>query len=260
MQGRLHRAALALANKGIPVFPCITRGKTPATAHGVLDATVDPSAVDRWWRTTDYNIGVATGAVSGVFVVDVDGADAEAELRKLEAANGALPSTVESITANGRHIWFKYSAAVSNSVSKVAPGIDVRGDNGYVLAPPSVHPSGKRYAWSVDTGDKIVAAPAWLIAKVVATADAAANGAAPPSEWHRLVVDGVAEGARNDTVARLTGHLLRRYVDAHVTLELVRAWNAVRCRPPLADKEVVAIVNSIAGKELKRRQEADHGR
>jgi hypothetical protein len=53
---------------------------------------------------------------------------------------------------------------------------------------------------------------------------------------------------------------LRRYVDAHVTLELVRAWNAVRCRPPLADKEVVAIVNSIAGKELKRRQEADHGR
>src|SRR5262249_32649862 len=151
------RAARALAVRGLHVFPCAARGKVPTTAHGVLDATVDPSVIERWWRTNpDYNVAVATGRVSNIFVVDIDGVDAEAELRKLEAKHGLLPATVESITANGRHIWFRYSAPVSNSVSKVAPGIDVRGDNGYVLAPPSVHPSGKRYAWSVDTGNKIV--------------------------------------------------------------------------------------------------------
>jgi hypothetical protein len=83
--------------------------------------------------------------------------------------------------------------------------------------------------------------------------------ATPPSEWRRLATDGVAEGTRNESLAKLTGHLLRRYVDPQVTLELIRAWNAVRCRPPLADEEIRQTVNSIAGKELKRRQEASRG-
>jgi hypothetical protein len=147
-------------------------------------------------------------------------------------------------------------AELRNSVGRLGPGLDIRATGGYALVPPSVHPSGRRYAWSVDSTNKIAEAPAWLLAKIVDTANG--SEATPPSEWRRLATDGVAEGARNDTVARLTGHLLRHYVDARVTLELVRTWNASRCRPPLADKEVVAIVNSIAGKELKRRQEASH--
>jgi len=171
-----------------------------------------------------------------------------------------LPATVETITANGRHLYFKYPAgtAICNSVGKIAAGVDCRGDNGYVLVPPSVHPSGKRYAWSVDSANKIADAPAWLVAKIVdAVADC--KGATPPSEWRQLATDGVAEGKRNDCLARLTGHLLRRHVDPWVALELIRTWNAARCRPPLADEEIQQIVNSIAGRELKRRQEAGHG-
>jgi hypothetical protein len=143
-------------------------------------------------------------------------------------------------------------------VGKIAPGIDIRADGGYVLAPPSVHPSGKQYAWSVDCASAIAEAPAWLLAKIV---DAVADdkGATLPSEWRQLATDGVGEGKRNDSIARLTGHLLRRYVNPWVALELVRTWNAARCRPPLADDEIQQIVNSIAGRELKRRQEAGHG-
>jgi hypothetical protein len=74
-----------------------------------------------------------------------------------------------------------------------------------------------------------------------------------------LFASGIAQGARNDTVTRLTGHLLRRYVDPWIALELIRSWNAARCRPPLADEEIQQIVNSIAGREIKRRQEAGHG-
>jgi hypothetical protein len=252
----LRRAALALASRGLQVFPCIPKGKTPATSHGLLDASCDPAVLERWWaQGPDNNVAVACGSASGIFIVDVDGPEAEAELRALETINGTLPATVEAITGKGRHIYFKMppDTDIRNSASKIAPGVDVRGTGGYVLAPPSVHPSGARYCWSVDSAKAIAEPPAWLLATI---ASAAAPCATPPSVWHELVTAGVAEGSRNDAVARLTGHLLRRYVDPQMTLELIRTWNAVRCRPPLGDEEVTSIVNSIAGKELRRRQEA----
>src|SRR5262245_48846060 len=146
--GRLRRAALALAARGMQTFPCIPRGKTPATSHGLLDATVDPAVIERWWAANhEYNVAIATGAPSGVFIVDVDGDGAEAALRALEIVNGTLPASVEVITNQGRHIYFKMppDTQIRNSASKIAPGVDVRATGGYVLAPPSVHPSGKRY-------------------------------------------------------------------------------------------------------------------
>jgi hypothetical protein len=260
--GRHLKAALALAARGMRIFPCTARGKTPATAHGVKDATSDPVRIESWWlRDPSYNLAIATGAVSGIFVVDVDGLDAEAALRALEAEHGALPVTVEVVTGAGRHIWLKHPAdtTIANSASKIAPGIDVRGDGGYALAPPSVHPSGRRYCWSVDCAKAVAEAPAWLLAKI-AVPNGGDGTATPPSEWLRLAESGVSEGTRNDAIARLTGHLLRRRVDPRVALELVRTWNSARCRPPLADTEVEQVVNSIAGKELKRRQEAGRGR
>jgi Bifunctional DNA primase/polymerase, N-terminal len=192
---RLHRAARALAAKGLFVFPCIERGKTPAVAHGLHDATADAAVIDGWWNgNASLNVAVATGRMSGIFVVDVDGDGAEAALRAFEVINGALPATVEVITGAGRHIWFRMpDTELRNSASKIAPGIDIRADGGYVLAPPSVHPSGRRYAWSVDSASTIAEAPAWLVAKAAACSNGAAT---PPGEWHRLVTAGVAEGAR----------------------------------------------------------------
>src|SRR5262249_31257963 len=130
---RLLRSALALAQRKAHVLPCSPGGKTPATAHGLKDATIDPAAMARWWAKGDYNIGIATGRVSGFFVVDVDGHDGEAALRSLERENGALPQTVEVITGGGgRHLYFSMpSTAIANSVGKIAPHIDVRGDGGY---------------------------------------------------------------------------------------------------------------------------------
>ena len=146
------RTAMALAQKGMAVFPCRPQDKRPATANGLKDATTDLDIIRQWWRQEpQFNLAIATGAISGIFVVDVDGLDAEVELRRLEAEHGGLPSTVEAITARGRHVYFRSpEIPVRNSASKIAPGIDVRGDGGYVLAPPSIHPSGRRYEWSVD--------------------------------------------------------------------------------------------------------------
>src|SRR5438128_378859 len=96
--GSLVGAALKLAERGLRVFPCRPKDKRPATAHGIKDATTDAGTITAWWRQADYNIGVATGAVSGIMVLDVDDVEAELQLRKLEAAHGVLPPTVEAIT------------------------------------------------------------------------------------------------------------------------------------------------------------------
>ena len=245
------QTARALAEKGLAIFPCLPRDKRPATKHGLKDATTDPIEIENWWHENpNCNIAIATGAVSGVFVIDLDGADAEAELRKLEAQHGDLPATVESITGRGKHLFFKCpEKPVRNSAGKIATGIDVRATGGYVIAPPSIHPSGKRYAWSVDSAATFAAAPEWLLSII---ADPENGTAAPASQWRALVCDGVVEGQRNSSAARLTGYLLRRFIDPIVTLELVQSWNAVHCSPPLQPDEIIAIVNSISGRELKR--------
>lgn len=254
----LLSTALALAEKNWRVFPCMPRDKVPATPHGCKDATAGSELIRQWWaQNPEFNLAVATGRPSGVFVIDIDGLDAEAELRKLEAEHGPLPATVESVTPRGRHLYFRMpDVLVRNSASQVAPGIDVRGDGGYALTPPSVHPSGRRYAWSADSADAIAAAPAWLIQKVTAPTNGA-SAATPPSVWRELVHDGVGEGARDCTVTRLAGYLMCRLVDPIVTLELLQAWNSARCSPPLPEASVARIVNSIAGRELARRSGRD---
>jgi hypothetical protein len=249
---------LTLARKGLHVFPCQPRDKRPATANGVKAATIDADTIRRWWQQDPrFNIGVATGKTSNIFVVDIDGIDAEAELRKLEAEHGPLPATVEAITARGRHVYFRMPTTdVRNSTGRIAAGVDVRGTGGFVICPPSIHPTGRRYEWSVDCANAIAEAPAWLLAKIApptGNGTASATTTTPSSEWRELI-KGVREGARDCSLTKLTGYLLRRHVDPFVTLELIRVFNAARCTPPLSDKDVEKIVASVAGMELKRRQ------
>ena len=114
--------------------------------------------------------------------------------------------------------------------------------------PPSVHPTGRRYCWSVDSASTFAAAPEWLLAMVAA---------APPQcllqNGGVSVKNEVEEGQRNVAAARLAGHLLRHSIDAHVVHELLQSWNAMHCRPPLSEAEVSRIIDSIAARELRRR-------
>jgi hypothetical protein len=247
------RVALQLAAKGICVFPCGVRSKTPSTPHGCRDATTDAAVIRGWWTANrEYNIGIATGARSNIFVLDIDGGSAETALKRLEDCHGELPASVEVITARGRHVYFKYpSTLVRNSAGKLGEGLDIRGDGGFVIAPPSLHPSGRRYCWSVDSAAAFAQAPPWLLDRIAEKKSG--NDTTPPFEWRALVCNGVTEGARNQSIAKLAGHFLRRYIDPVVTLEMMTVWNTVRCKPPLAEADVQTIVNSIAGREIKRR-------
>jgi hypothetical protein len=252
-ENEILRTALALAERGLHIFPCRPRDKRPATTNGLKDATVDLAVIARWWKSDpDLNVAIVTGKTSGVFVVDVDGIDAETELRKLEAEYGALPPTVEALTARGRHAYFSWpDRPVRNSASKIAPGIDTRGEGGFVLAPPSIHPTGRRYEWSVDSASAFAAAPDWLLDKI-AEPVSARPAALPPSAWRELVLEGLAEGTRDVNLTRLAGYFLRRRLDAILVLVILRSLNATHCHPPLPDDDIVRIVESIAARDLKR--------
>jgi Bifunctional DNA primase/polymerase, N-terminal/Primase C terminal 1 (PriCT-1) len=253
--GLLPRAALALAKKGLCVFPCRPQDKKPATTDGLKSATTDAGVIRGWWQQEPrLNVAIATGKVSNIFVVDVDSMDAEIGLHRLEAKLGRLPPTVETITARGRHLYFQYpEMPVRNSVGRVADGVDTRGDGGYVLAPPSIHPSGKTYHWSVDSHNAVAAAPGWLLERIAEPTTGNGLPTTPVSDWHTLVESVIPEGRRDCALAKMTGYLLRRYVDAIVVLKLMQSWNTTHCVPPLPEQDVHRIVNSICGKELKRR-------
>lgn len=254
-------AALGYSNRRRQVFPLKPRAKAPATPHGVKDATTDADQVRAWWtQMPNANIGCATGTRSGFWSLDIDGDDGEATLAALEAEHGPLPPTIELITGGGRQLFFRCGLFISNSVRKLGPGLDTRGDGGYTILPPSIHPSGRPYAWSVDGHPdefSLTDAPRWLLAKVQ---EDSSKQVRPTSRWRSMVRDGVSEGERNTSIASLTGHLLAKGVDPLVALELVQSWNATSCAPPLGADEVERTVNSIAARELDRRRRDPKGR
>jgi hypothetical protein len=211
--------------------------------NGLKGASRDVATVARWFGAKRVNIGIATGAVSGIIALDIDPRhEGDETLLALERKHSALPATWRFLTGGGgEHMLFRHPGRdVPNSAGALGPGIDVRGDGGYIVAPPSRHISGRSYAISVDHHP---------------------DKARKTVEWRTLCREGAAEGERNVTIARLSGLLLGRRIEPHVCLELVLIFNATRCRPPLPEEEVARTVASIARREYaglaKRR---DRGR
>ncbi|MDS4070220.1 MAG: bifunctional DNA primase/polymerase [Candidatus Competibacter sp.] len=184
-------AALAYVNRfGWPVFPvhgvvggkctcddprCSRPGKHPIarlSPRGLIDATLDPVKVTAWWRNAPYaNIGVPTGAVSGLAVLDVDCAKGGDDgLWLLQHEHEPLPPTVMALTGGGGyHYLFQHPGAgvkVKNSVRTLGEGLDVRGDGGYIIVAPSSHASGRRYEWELSRHPRdvpLAPIPDWLL-------------------------------------------------------------------------------------------------
>lgn len=270
----LGQAALHYATEyGWAVFPLGVRGKLPligrdAGGRGFLDATTDAEQIAAWWTAApNANVGIATGAASGFVVVDVDGPEGDVALRAY-----TLPPCPVSSTGKGRHLLFRRPAdGLRNSAKKLGPMLDVRADGGYIVAPPSVHPDGGVYTWTVapefcDPPElppavlaRLVGAPPAQPDLRLVTGEEASEQVRPdpfsppaPAPVASIAAAPIPEGARNQTLAQYAGRCLALGMSELETLAIVQGVNREQGRPPLDRAEVERIVASIAAAERRQ--------
>jgi hypothetical protein len=246
----VEQNALEYLRRGWSVIPIRPHDKRPAIRWMEYQhrlATEDE--IREWYRHwPNANVGIVTGAISGLVVLDVDPKhDGDASLEGLIREHGPLPHTIEAETGGGgRHLYFSHPGGMVRNKVGLASGIDLRGDGGCVVAPPSIHASGKVYSWLPGhEPHKTTPAPLpnWLLMVMTGSSQRLGH---PLEYWRQLVKEGVPEGERNNTIASFAGHLLWHGVDPDVVQELLLCWNRVRCRPPLSDEEVIRTVDSIS--------------
>lgn len=161
MSKEIMEAALNYAAMGWAVFP-VSKSKNPLTKNGCLDASKDPEVIKAWFtKYTGANVAIATGAISGgLTIIDIDFDDDECKdgyytFDKWMEANGCYIDSKSVITGRGgKHIYLTSTEPFGNKVGAMKD-IDIRGDGGYVVAPPSIHLNGREYFWE-DEDQEIV--------------------------------------------------------------------------------------------------------
>jgi len=251
----LLEAALAYGARGWAVHP--TQGKVPRLDDWTNVASSNEKIIRTWWKQWPAdNIGLVTGSRSGLVVLDVDvdpekAIDGEATLAGLVARYEPLPITAEARTGRGgRHLYFKHPGhLVKTQAGALGLGLDIRGDGGQVIAPPSLHPNGTTYAWIEGRSpDEVGQAdlPAWI------ESGSATEPTTPdhPSDsvLARLLNDPPQEGQRHDWLTRVAGSYASSTHDFSQYTAQVKVANA-STPSPLPDREVEGIVKGIWAKE-----------
>jgi uncharacterized protein YdaU (DUF1376 family) len=218
---------------------CTSPGKHPRYRNWPDRASSSMEGAQWWLTQTNFNIAVATGSGSGIFVIDEDGPEGELSLNELQAKYGALPATLTAKTGRGWHLYFRHPGGrVKSNAGMLGNKLDVRGDGGYVLVPPSMHISGVRYEW-VDAEAEISEAPAWLVARVCGEGPAQGRAKEP------VDTEVIGEGMRNDTLFRAACGMRGEGLEANeIQAELLTLNES--CNPPLELAEVKTIAINAA--------------
>jgi Bifunctional DNA primase/polymerase, N-terminal/AAA domain/Primase C terminal 1 (PriCT-1) len=228
-------------SKGLSVIPIEPKGKRPAIDSWSPYQKQIPSLkeVEMWWsENPEANIAIVTGKVSGIAVVDLD-----SEKATVFAKGNRFPVTPTVKTGKGYHLYYAHREGVGNFQRRAdLPDIDLRGEGGYVVAPPSVHETGRRYEWvgGKDLDDLPLAAlPEIVLAKNT-------GDKIPLAELYQ----GVSEGQRNEALARIIGSMVSDGLSYQECLSFAHSWNKQNT-PPLPDREVVTTVLSIYNKHQR---------
>jgi hypothetical protein len=239
------RAAVDYALRDISVFPC--EGKIPLTPQGFKNATLDAKQIADWWTEhPDAQIGIPTGRVNNLVVLDIDGPEG-----MLWVEDKLLPQTREVETSPGRRqFWFRLldGKTAKCSAGVRAPQVDVRGEGGYVIAPPSTHhESGKPYRF-LNPQIKPAEAPEWLLepprrpansngahgAERIPFSSASSNGAGTK----------IPEGQRDNYLTSKAGTLFNAGLHGEALFRALWEINQSTCNPPKSDQDVRRIAAS----------------
>lgn len=216
------------------IIPLLERDKRPAIPWASFQqARATEEEALAWFQTGQSNLGIVTGSISDLTVLDCDSPDAIALAESL-----GLPPTWTVQTGKGRHYYFRYQAGSRNFQKRDdLPGIDLRSEGGYVVAPPSRHPNGSIYAWMVNTGE-LAELPAWVLAS---------------TPLHKtpfpLLYGAQLPGQRNQSLARLAGKWVKLGLDD--ALYIAQLWNAQHT-PPLPWREVARTIQSVWEAEQRK--------
>jgi hypothetical protein len=254
--------ALYLASIGIPVFPlhfvdeegtCSCgnpecrkgvpgnkAGKHPMTTHGLLDATTDSDKVRHFWDgEPDANLGIRTGAESGIVVVDIDPRhNGHITWQQLVAQHGQPPLTPMVTTGSGGwHLYYRHPGFHIGNRQNMAPGIDLRGDGGYVVGPASNHVDGEYlpqpHGYIPDI--PLAAMPQWLLALAMGNSPVPTSATAVPA-------DAIVHPNRHPTLLSMAGSMRNKGFSKPGIEAALRAENLARCSPPLEEKEISKLV------------------
>lgn len=239
-------AALDYLNKGCSVIPIGSATKKPLIAWEEFKTRLPTEREVREWYGKYPNVGVAiiTGKVSNLITFDVD------------PRNGGNPEpfkkyqTAESKTGGGgNHFFFKYPDFGVPTIPSILPGVDLKSDRAYVIAPPSIHPSGNPYVWEKHIFNNLPTLPQELTNLILEHKN-------KKSSFDISILDGVSEGSRNESATSLIGKLIRGHREEDwevVDWELLKLWNQYKNDPPLLERELYRSFKSICSKELQRR-------
>lgn len=266
-------AAVAYAQRGRRILPvhairadgscscgraaCSSPGKHPLTAHGLLDASVDPATIRRWYEAWPHaGVAIRTGRESGLLCLDLDrghtpGVDGVESLQKagLALAPGSL---LEETVHGGAHVYFAYPETALGPLKNFsAPlygdrrlrGVDGRGDGGYVVCAPT-----PGYTWAGESlAEKTPADPPSWVLDLFAGARPGSRFTRRPGtgDWATIIAAPCPQGTRHETAARLAGHLAALGLAVHEAEAHLVNWNTSVCQPPLGREEVIAVTRDI---------------
>ena len=193
--------------------------------------TAGKETLKEWFAAQNTNIGIITGEASGIVVLDRDGAKGQASL-----AGRELPKGPVVVTGKGRHFYFRHPGFKVKNRTNMLPGVDIRGDGGYVVAPPSVHESGIEYTWMEGTKKlPLPDCPDWLLDLFRGNQSNSKGDDSP-----------ISEGERNNELFKIACALSGKGLDEESITERILQENAQRCKSPLSDDEVRRIAASAA--------------
>lgn len=240
---------------GWRVLPVKAGAKRPLTPNGFKDATTDTARIREWWkRWPKAGVGVVCEE-GGPAVLDLDrhgDTDGPGVARRLYGLEPGADGPASHTGGGGYHCFYAHPGGDLKSRTgnaAIAAGVELKA-SGYVIVPPSGHPSGKTYEWLEEPKPgPLPELPAWAVAPADAPADA-------PRSVADAIRNGAVEGERNVTAARVAGKLLAE-APPDVAWPILQGWNQTGCRPPLPEDELRGVFDSIAKRERAARGDLD---